>query len=97
MTQGMIRTTLAIPAELLAKVDEAVYSGKTRSRNQFVSEALQHELASRRRAEIDADIAGMLQDPEYQEEAEAINKEFAQANWEAFLIGEAELNGEETK
>lgn len=95
MEQARVRTTLALPAELLAAVDQAVCAGETRSRNQFVAEALQHELAARERAAIDADIAEMARDPEYQAECDLIMAEFAKADWEAFLVGEAELNAEE--
>ncbi|MGI8553147.1 MAG: CopG family transcriptional regulator [Dehalococcoidia bacterium] len=89
MPATVTRTTLAIPADLLAAVDEAVCKGKARSRNAFVAGALQRELAAIRRAEIDASFIGMGDDDEYQEEAKQISAEFAQSDWEAFLIGEA--------
>jgi transcriptional regulator with XRE-family HTH domain len=42
----------------------------------------------RTRAEIDADLAEMANDSEYQAEARQIMAEFAQADWEAFRLGE---------
>lgn len=90
MRANTVRTTLSLPADLLAAVDEAVREGSVRSRNEFVREALRREIAARRRAAIDADIAEMYRDPEYLAEAEQIMKEFAQADREAWQIGEQE-------
>lgn len=75
---NIVRTTLAIPADLLAATDLAVREGKARSRNEFVAMALRHELAAQKRAEIDAAFAQMAQDREYQAEASAIAREFRQ-------------------
>lgn len=90
MGTRMIRTTLALPADLLAAVDQAVRAGQARSRNELVSRALERELAAQRRAAIDADFALMANDEEYRAEAEQIMKEFAYADWEAFQLGERE-------
>jgi Arc/MetJ-type ribon-helix-helix transcriptional regulator len=79
-----IRTTFALPADLLAAVDEAVQAGKARSRNELVRMAVEHELAAQQRAAIDAAFAAMAQDPDYQAEAEEIAREFAVADWEAW-------------
>ena len=95
MARGTVRTTLALPADLLEATDKAVREGKARSRNELVAEALRRELAARRRAEIDAEIAEMANDAEYQREAAQLEQEFAQASWEAFLIGEAQYHGAE--
>lgn len=88
MNRKMIRTTLALPEDLLAAADEIVKRGEARSRNEFVSTALRHELASRRRAAIDAAFAAMADDEEERAEALAIAREFEVADWEAFQIGE---------
>ena len=45
------------------------------------------------RAAIDAAFAGMADDKECLEEARAISEEFAQADWEAFQIGEQQYAG----
>src|SRR5262249_36781791 len=78
-----VRTTLAIPAELLDAVDQAIREGKARSRNELVASALRHELAAHERAAIDAAFAAMADDPDYRAEAERIAAEFATADWEA--------------
>ncbi len=78
------RTTIALPAALLAATDRAILEGKAKSRNEFIAKAIQRELALMRRAEIDADIAQMAQDPEYQAEVLQMEAEFAVAQWEAF-------------
>ena len=90
MATGKIRTTLALPAELLKATDKAVREGKARSRNEFVAEALRRELAARRRAEIDAEIAEMANDPEYRRESEQIMAEFANADSETARMLDAE-------
>jgi metal-responsive CopG/Arc/MetJ family transcriptional regulator len=86
-----VRTTLTLPAGLLEATDKAVREGKARSRNEFVAAALRRELAALRRAEIDAEIAAMGQDPEYLREAEQISAEFAESDSEvARLLEEQE-------
>lgn len=84
----MIRTTLALPAELLEATDRAVGGGRARSRNEFVARALRHELAMERRREIDASFAEMARDPEIYQEALQVAEEFAQSDWEAFHLAE---------
>jgi metal-responsive CopG/Arc/MetJ family transcriptional regulator len=78
------RTTITIPTILLAATDRAVMAGNANSRNELISRAIQRELALIRRAEIDADLAQMAQDPEYQAEVLQMEAEFATAQWEAF-------------
>jgi Arc/MetJ-type ribon-helix-helix transcriptional regulator len=77
------RTTIALPAALLAATDRAVTDGKAKSRNELIARAIQRELALIRRAEIDADLAQMGRDPEYQAEVLQMEAEFAVAQWEA--------------
>jgi len=88
MAARTVRTTLAIPADLLEAADQAIREGKARSRNELVASALRHELASYERAAIDAAFAAMADDPDYREEAERIADEFATADWEALRRGE---------
>lgn len=87
---GIVRTTLALPIELLEAADRAVRKGKAKSRNEFVTQALRRELAAQKRAEIDAAFASMADDIEYQAEAAMISNEFVKADWEAFEIGESQ-------
>jgi hypothetical protein len=80
MNNHAIRITLNLPAELLAATDRAVSEGKAKSHN---------ELATKKRAEIDAEFAHMAKDTEYQAEVEIINQEFAHSDWEALQLGES--------
>jgi len=89
MAMGVMRTTLTLPADLLAEVDRAVRSGKARSRNAFVAEAIRRELAAAEEAAIDAAFAEMATDPAFQAEADALTEEFAVADWEALQSAES--------
>jgi metal-responsive CopG/Arc/MetJ family transcriptional regulator len=86
----MTRTTLALPADLLAAVDDAVRQGKARSRNEFVALALRKLLEEQERMRIDAEFALMAEDEEYLAEARRIAEEFAVSDWEALQIGEGQ-------
>ena len=83
MNGANIRTTIALPTGLLAATDRAVTNGNATSRNELIARAIQRELALIRRAEIDADLLQMAQDPEYQAEVLQMEAEFALAQWEA--------------
>jgi metal-responsive CopG/Arc/MetJ family transcriptional regulator len=78
-----MRTTLALPDDVLDRVDQAVRDGKARSRNEFVTQALRRELEAIERAQIDAAFAEMARDAEALEESRRLDEEFAQAGWEA--------------
>ncbi len=84
-----VRTTLALPADLLERVDSAVREGRARSRNAFVAAALRRQLAAEEAAVIDAAFAAMADDEEYQAEARALAEEFAVADWEALRLAES--------
>ena len=84
------RTTISLPTVLLAATDRAVTDGKAKSRNELITRAVQKELAVMRRAEIDADLAEMAQDAEYQAEVLQMEAEFAVAQWEALQTIEAQ-------
>ena len=88
MAVDSIRTTLALPADVLDAVDRMVSQGEARSRNEFVAHALRHELERLTNAEIDRAFAAMADDEEYQAEARQIAEEFAIADWEAFQLAE---------
>ena len=83
-----MRTTLALPDDVLERVDRAVREGKARSRNEFVADALRRALDALERAAIDAAFAEMADDPEAQEEARRITEEFARADREALEAAE---------
>lgn len=88
MSLATVRTTLTLPADLLAAVDQAVHAGQARSRTAFITQALQRELAALQRAALDAAFAAMATDPVYQGEAQALAEAFAPADWEAFRLAE---------
>lgn len=88
--EKIVRTTLTLPAELVEAADRAVSQGKVKSRNEFVAQALRHELAALKRVEVDAALAEMAQDPEYQTEVLKMETEFAAASWEALHLGESQ-------
>jgi len=89
MKTETVRTTLTIPRELLEATDKAVLEGKAKSRNDFVAQALRRELAVQKRSEIDAALAEMANDPDYQAEVLKLEVEFASAQWEALQVGES--------
>jgi len=89
MKNQTVRTTLTLPSELLEATDKAVREGKAKSRNELVAQALRRELAALKRAEIDAALAEMAKDPEYQAEVLKMEAEFASAQWEALQLGES--------
>jgi metal-responsive CopG/Arc/MetJ family transcriptional regulator len=89
MKAESVRTTLAIPRELLEATDQAVLEGKARSRNDFMVQAIRRELAAQKRAAIDAALTEMASDSDYQVEVLKLETEFASAQWEAFLLEES--------
>lgn len=89
MKNQNVRTTITLPAQLLAATDKLVSQGKAKSRNDFVAQALLHELEALKRAEIDAELAEMAQEPEYQAQVLRMEAEFAAGSWEALQLGES--------
>lgn len=85
-----VRTTVALPTELVNAVDEAIRAGRARSRNELLTTALQHELAAQARAAIDIAFGAMADDVEAQQQATETAGAFAAADWEAFQLGETE-------
>ena len=84
----LVRTTLTIPADILTSIDKIASNGSCKSRNEFVTRALERELARHKRQEIDAALAQMAQDPEYQQTVKQMNAEFAGASWDALAAAE---------
>ena len=83
-----LRTTIALPADLLVEMDRLVEEGKVRSRNQLIAQAIRRELAIRERAAIDASFEGMAEDEDHRKETEILEREFALPSWEAFQRSE---------
>ncbi len=78
-----VRTTVALPEELLEDVDRAVREGWARSRNELLSVALRREISAMERARIDEAFGLMAEDPVYRDEAETVAEEFDTTSWEA--------------
>ena len=91
MKANTIRTTLTLPSELLQATDAMVKKGKAQSRNEFIAQALKNELAALKKAEIDAELLEMAQQPEYHKEVLKMEAEFASSSWEALQLGEETL------
>jgi metal-responsive CopG/Arc/MetJ family transcriptional regulator len=83
MSTKIIRTTLALPADLIAAADRMVQGGVARSRNELIASALRHELETRHREAVDASIASMAYDDDYLSELQEIMGEFATADIES--------------
>ncbi|MCW5316648.1 CopG family transcriptional regulator [Nostoc sp. KVJ3] len=90
MENLVILEDVAIPSELLAATDKAIQQGKAKSRNDFIAKALRRELEAIKRAEIDAQLAEMVNDADYQKDVLQMEAEFATAEWEAFQLAESQ-------
>ncbi|HEU0021857.1 MAG TPA: ribbon-helix-helix domain-containing protein [Dehalococcoidia bacterium] len=88
MLKQNIRTTVTLPEQLLKAVDEAVETGRAKSRNQLIANAVRHELAALKRLEIDEAFEGMSADQEFYQEARKLSNEFGDSDWEAFQQSE---------
>lgn len=82
------RTTVALPADLLIGIDEAVRSGRAASRNAFLARAVRHELERLQREAIDRQFEMMATDAHYQREARRISDEYGTSDWEALRVAE---------
>ncbi len=83
MKEPMVRTTVSLPASLLAAVDELVSSGSSASRSELLAEAAAREIERRERRLIDAQFGAMATDEQYRREAAVIAAEFSSSDWEA--------------
>ncbi len=90
MENLIVLNEVALPSELLEATEKVVKAGKAKSINDLIARALRRELAAIRRAEIDAELAEMANDPEYQAEVLQLEAEFATAQWEALQLAESE-------
>ncbi len=88
MNNRAVRTTVALPPDILEATDRAIRAGQARSRNELVATALRHELEALERAAIDAAFAPLASDADHRAEAQALRDEFAIADWEVFRRGE---------
>jgi metal-responsive CopG/Arc/MetJ family transcriptional regulator len=91
MKPKTIRTTLSLPSDLLQNIDIIISQGQAKSRNEFVAKAIADQIAILRRAEINAQLAEMTQNPEHQAEILKMEAEFASSSWEALQLGENQV------
>lgn len=88
LTTTAIRTTLALPSDLLAQVDQAVREGRAASRNALVADAIREALHSQERARIDAEFAEMATDAEYHAEVSQLARQFEPLDVDSVALGE---------
>lgn len=84
------RTTISLPTDLLAGVDDAVSSGLAASRSAFLATAVQRELDRIRQEALDREFESMAVDPVYRNEAQKIATEYQLADWEALRVAEGD-------
>jgi metal-responsive CopG/Arc/MetJ family transcriptional regulator len=88
MNISTIRTTLAIPEDILKATDNIISKGKVKSRNEFVTIALRNQLKVMEKADIDEQLKEMVMDEDYRQKVLKMEEEFACASWEALQIGD---------
>jgi metal-responsive CopG/Arc/MetJ family transcriptional regulator len=86
MAAEVVRTTLALPADLLAAADRIVRQGGAASRDELVAAALRREVALLEREVIDRAFAEMGNDQAYLNEANQLMDEFSAADLEAWKL-----------
>jgi metal-responsive CopG/Arc/MetJ family transcriptional regulator len=84
------RTTIAVPDELLRRVDEVVQCGAAATRNEFFAAAIRRELDRIRREALDREFEVMADDPVYRAQAREIADEYATAGWQALRVAETD-------
>ena len=92
-SDGVVRTTLPIEAELLATVDELVATGAHGSRSAVVNLALRRLLWDMDEAEMFRAFETAAKDPEWRAETIGLAQEAELAGWEALAL--SERDGEE--
>ena len=78
-------TTLELPSDLLAAVDEMVLEGRAKSRDELVENALRRRLVELRRSALDAEFRHMADDADYRRDMHRILAEFEGADREILL------------
>lgn len=91
-TKARVRTTVRMPSKLYDEarkfVDRELVPAE--NINDFFVAAISAYVNLLHRKQVDAEFAGMSQDPSYQKEAHLIAKEFSQSDWQALEIAEKE-------
>ena len=87
-----VRTTVALPADLVARTQKILDSGILPSRNALIVLAVEHFLAELERQELDRQFAAMAVDEAYQAFSEEMAETFADSDWEAWSLVEGETS-----
>lgn len=79
-------TTLRLPKRVYESAKQALKRGNSEagSFNDFVVDAIKERLRNLREQEIDAAIAEIANDADYQESSIRMTREFAWSDWDAF-------------
>lgn len=81
---SVVRTTVSLPADLLARVDALVAVGGASSRTAFIIEALSADLARRKEEEIDRTFYELANDPDLAAEERELHAAFTGADRESW-------------
>jgi Arc/MetJ-type ribon-helix-helix transcriptional regulator len=88
--EPLLRTTVALPSNLLTAIDRFVSDGRVVSRDEFVIICLRAHVQQLERDARDAEFQAMTDDSAYQAEARQILGEFADADRDlGFAFGSA--------
>lgn len=79
-----VRTTVALPVDLVRQSQRYIDRGDVPSRNALIIAALERFLAELERQDIDQQFAAMADDEAYQELNTQLAEEFEESDWEAF-------------
>ena len=88
MQHATVRTTVALPTEIVERSQRFIGKGAFPNRNAFILTALERYLVELERAEIDDQFALMAEDPEYLALNEQIVEYFADTDWESLTLNE---------
>lgn len=83
-----VRTTVRLPRPLYDQARQFVEQDDTETINDFFVAAISAYVNLLRRKQIDEAFSGMAEDVHYQKEAERIDEDFSQSDWDAFQLNE---------
>jgi len=85
-----VRTTIALPEDVLKGIDRAVKAGEARSRSELLTEAAERELRRIREEEIDRAFYEAADDPDLREDDRQILADFETSDreMERLLVSE---------
>lgn len=84
-----IRTTVDLPADLLARAQVLVEKGHIHSRNVLMTRALEELVSHLEQESIDARFTAITDDADYQALNLELAQEFGDSDWEALQLAES--------